>query len=125
MNTSKKTGILLFLTMAQMGCHYEPDAIPIANKKESLCNLSTIYKLGDRKEISVRENHSSDAKVSATLPEGAIVYVCDDFKEWLNIYFNGTEAACFRTYEGGLKKEEAMKCKSGWIEEKWVNVLSG
>ena len=89
------------------------------------CNLATAYRLAQQERLKVRVRPSENSPVVARLEEGRIVYVCDESGDWLNIYFGGTEGPCFRTYEGGLKYPEAHKCKSGWVRQKWVNILSG
>jgi hypothetical protein len=126
MTVSRKSlTFLLLLVMTQSGCGTSVESSSEKNPKEARCNLATIYRLGDGDSVQVRQSHNLGSKITANLSEGQIVYVCDDFEKWLNIYFSGVEAPCFRAYEGGLRKAEAKKCKSGWVEEKWVNIISG
>jgi hypothetical protein len=89
------------------------------------CNLATIYRVGPSGTIRVRERPTKRSRVVGRLPEGNIVYVCDDSRGWLRVYFGSSEGPCFRTYEGGLRFREARKCTSGWVQAYWVNILSG
>lgn len=89
------------------------------------CGLATAYRLGPREALKVRAAPTTGSKVIGYLREGRIVYVCDDSGHWVKIFFGGTEGPCFRTYEGGLAFREAKKCRSGWVPETWINILSG
>jgi hypothetical protein len=89
------------------------------------CNLATIYRLGPSGKIGIHSKPATRSMEVAQLPEGNIVYVCDQDGIWANVFFSGTEAPCFRAYEGGLEQKRARMCKSGWVEQKWVNVISG
>ena len=89
------------------------------------CNLATIYKLGPSGAIEIRSKPTLRSRVVARLPEGNIVYVCDQDGDWVNVFFSGTEAPCFRAYEGGLEQKRAMECQSGWVQQKLVNIISG
>jgi SH3-like domain-containing protein len=89
------------------------------------CNLATTYRLRGRENLNVRMKPKEESPVVARLGEGRIVYVCDQDGEWLNVYFGGVEGPCFRTYEWGLRFREARKCRSGWVRQNWVNILSG
>ena len=89
------------------------------------CNLATTYRLAEGKRLDVRAKPKGDSPVVTRLQEGHIVYVCDQDGQWLNVYFGGVEGPCFRTYEDGLRFREARKCRSGWVRQEWVNILSG
>ena len=89
------------------------------------CNLATTYRLAARQKLNVRAKPRADSHVIAQLEEGRIIYVCDENGDWLNVYFGGVEGPCFRTYEDGLQFREARKCRSGWVRQNWVNILSG
>ena len=89
------------------------------------CNLATVYRLAGRKRLNVRVSPKSNSRVIARLDEGHIVYVCEDIRDWLKVYFGGVEGPCFRTYEDGLTRRQALKCASGWVRRDRVNVLSG
>lgn len=89
------------------------------------CNLATVYKILPNKKAKVMEQPNSRSKILKNLQEGAIVYVCGGDAVWAHIYFSGTEAPCFRAYDGGLIAKDARKCSSGWMKQKWVNILSG
>jgi hypothetical protein len=89
------------------------------------CNVATAYRLGPREALKVRAAPTTGTTVIAYLREGQIVYVCDQDDHWLKVFFGGTEGPCFRTYENGLAFKEAKKCRSGWVPEAWINILSG
>lgn len=89
------------------------------------CNLATVYRLGPSGRLAVHRAASGRATVTARLAEGQIVYVCDQDRSWLHVYFSGTEAPCFRSYDGGLVAWKARTCSSGWVRDHWVNVISG
>jgi hypothetical protein len=93
--------------------------------ESSRCNLATAYRLGPREALKVRAAPTTGSTVITYLREGSIVYVCDQDNHWLKVFFGGAEGPCFRTYEGGLAFREAKKCRSGWVPEAWVNILSG
>lgn len=121
---------LLSCTLLPTGCQpparqSDTDGIAHGDRRQAKCNLATIYRLSENEKIDVRENPDANSRSVRRLSEGDIIYTCDDFGDWVNVYFSGTEAPCFRAYDGGLEEGEARKCSSGWVQEKWVNTLSG
>ena len=59
------------------------------------------------------------------LRSGQIVYICNGGGGWSNIFYSDPDGPCGSPSESGLNVHKAQTCRSGWMEEKYVDVISG
>jgi hypothetical protein len=91
----------------------------------ALCNYSKVYQLADGMKLNV---HAAAAIKSANidkLPNGAVVYTCDETSSWLQIFYGTADKPCKAGTQNGLPETQRTDCRSGWVQKKWINVLSG
>ncbi len=56
---------------------------------------------------------------------GGPVYVCDEQSDWLKIFYSDPEGPCGKESPGGLDVRRVTTCKSGWVKQEWIEILSG
>lgn len=95
------------------------------------CNLAQIDYLGRDSSVPVYAGPSTGFVQLGELKKGDMVYTCGGGREWYNVYFSPPGGPCSERLAGvpieraGLPEETAVTCKSGWVESKFINILSG
>ncbi len=85
-----------------------------------LCNYARVT----RSSPALHDPHAHSGRV-ARLRAGSVVYVCDERGVWLNVFFSGQRGPCGPQFKDGLDVMKAKSCRSGWVTEANVEVLSG
>jgi hypothetical protein len=104
-----------------------PAQSPSGNSSASyVCNLARVKDhigLGDY--AAVRSGPGAQFRKTDRLLSGREVYVCDEHGEWLKVFYSGPNRPCGPTFSNGLDVQKTKGCRSGWIEKKWIDVISG
>ena len=58
------------------------------------------------------------------LHSGKDVYICDETEDWFKIFY-GSNGPCSSKSGKGLDLDKTKHCQSGWVEKKWIEVISG
>lgn len=90
-----------------------------------LCNFAKVYKLAPGSYLSVRSGPGEQYSKIDHLPDGKAVYICDEHREWVQIFYSGLDGPCGSASPAGLDAHKAATCKSGWVNRQWIDVLSG
>jgi len=53
------------------------------------------------------------------------MYICDEQGEWFKIFYAGKDGLCSQMSSNGLDVQKTKGCRSGWIEKKLIDVISG
>jgi hypothetical protein len=53
------------------------------------------------------------------------LYICDELEGWFKVFYSGPNGPCSSVEITGLDVQKTKGCRSGWIEKKWVQVISG
>lgn len=94
-----------------------------------LCNHAKVA--APSHAIVVRASHNNKAKVVAKFTGDSVVYICDQYRSddqtsrWAQVRFADVGKPCHGGTTGGLRLRLAIACRIGWIEERFVEVLSG
>ena len=100
-------------------------AVPSDADRPYICNLSVVRGLSAGRHLLVREGPTSGRPVIARLKEGARVYICNEGGGWYGIAFSTSDKSCGDQAFRGLDVRKAARCQSGWVRDKWVEVLTG
>ena len=119
-------GVLFAFTLTTI----KQDVAQIGNpgtsyKAPDLCGFAKVNHLQEGSYLSVRSGPGSQFSKIDSLEAGTSVYVCDEHREWLRIFYGGKDTPCGSESPGGLDARKAATCKSGWVNRKWIDVLSG
>lgn len=116
-------GIALFFTVQKVSAQI---AVPITSYKDPYrCNSAKVYNLEAGTYLSVRSGPGARFSAIDRLKDGTVVYTCDESDEWFQVFYAGPEHPCVADSPVGLLSTEAKTCKSGWVNRKWIDVISG
>lgn len=92
-----------------------------------LCNLAEVR---GPSPVQMRDGPTLRARVTATLPPGTRVFVCNEVRgnsrpSWLGVVYSSSGKPCDNGSAEGLPVRLAARCASGWIRETSIEVLSG
>ena len=90
-----------------------------------LCNYARVRHVQVGSHLSVRSGPGLQFSKVDQLRAGKPVYICDEQGDWLKIFYGGEETPCGSVSSVGLDVRKAAACKSGWVNRKWIDVLSG
>ena len=90
-----------------------------------LCNYAKVYQLADGTKLSVHTTASNKSAKIDSLPNGAVVYTCDETSSWTQIFYGTVDKPCKAGTPNGLPEIQRTDCRSGWVQSKWINVISG
>ena len=90
------------------------------------CNLAKVYKIQDGEHLSVRSEPSKKSPRIDQLDPGRFVYICDETAGWYKVFYGSAASGCGpESPTTGLDVRKTRACKSGWVSDKWVDVISG
>ena len=90
-----------------------------------LCNFAKVYHLKPGAHLSVRSGPGAKFPQTDQLVGGTVVYICDEQGDWLKISYGGENTPCGSVLSNGLDIQKAHECSSGWVNRRYINVLSG
>jgi SH3-like domain-containing protein len=88
-----------------------------------LCNYAEVKPLQSAMHLIVRSGPGKQFQKIDQLEGGAVVYTCDEHADWLKIYY--ATGPCSEVVPQGLDAKKAQMCKSGWVNRKWIEIISG
>jgi uncharacterized protein YraI len=90
------------------------------------CNFAKVtLSSGGPAHVSVRTGAGSKFRQIDKLDRGREVYICDESGDWFKIFYSGPDGPCGGNSEDGLDVGKTKGCRSGWIEKRWIDVISG
>ena len=89
-----------------------------------LCNYAKVYHLERGSHLSVRSGAGLRFAKVGSLSEGTFVYICDEHGDWFEVFY-GSDTPCGSEIADGIRRNKTSGCKSGWVNRKWIDVLSG
>ena len=90
-----------------------------------LCNYAKVGHLQTASHWIVRAGPGVRFPNKDGLQNGAVVYVCNERLDWWQISYSGLVGPCGALSPGGLHSRKAQACRSGWVNRKWIDILSG
>jgi hypothetical protein len=109
-------------------------AVPVASVSTSSqqgptkgfrCNFAKVYHLKPGAQLPVRSGPGLQFPKIDHLVDGTVVYTCDEQGEWLKVSYGDKTTPCGSIVSDGIDAQKVSACKSGWVERKYVNVISG
>jgi hypothetical protein len=100
---------------AQVGV--TPDGKPVR------CNFAKIRSGSTIVRVFVQPKGKSHLKTS--LRDADIVYTCDSYGKWTQVFFSSRYKPCHSGTRDGLPETNRNDCEVGWVRTKWVNIISG
>jgi uncharacterized protein YraI len=96
------------------------------NPSSFSCNFAKVRVTSDMKAaVSVRTGAGMKFRQIAKLRAGQGVYICDESGGWFKVFYSKPGGPCGSTSESGLDVEKAKGCRSGWVEKRSIDVISG
>jgi hypothetical protein len=89
------------------------------------CNYAKVYNLNSGEFLLVREESNHNSQIIDKLYNGILVYICDEYGDFYNVFYGRKDGKCRDINKYGIIFNETGSCKSGWVEKKWIDVLSG
>lgn len=91
-----------------------------------MCNFAKVKVRSEQTApIPVRAGAGSSFRRVDKLQSGQEVYICDERRDWFKVFYSGPGGPCRSTSENGLDVLKAKGCTSGWVEKRWIDVISG
>jgi hypothetical protein len=100
-------------------------AVSSHSRETYLCSLSVVRGLQPGRHLLVRRAPTRGHRVLARLGEGARVYICNEGGGWYGIAFSSRSRPCGDQAFGGLDVRAAYRCRSGWVRDTWIDILTG
>jgi hypothetical protein len=105
---------------------------PVGSVKGNNCNVAVIGGLQGAR-VYVRRGPSQSFRASDAIAAGTRVYVCNSARygrgaaggAWLGIAYHSANKSCDGATNAGLDVRLSRQCRTGWVHERWVTVLSG
>jgi len=105
---------------------------PAVSVRGNLCNVAVITGL-PRGRVFVRNGPSQSSRPSDAIEIGTRVYVCNSARywndnrsrEWFGIAYRSSGKPCRGATNEGLDVRLSRQCRTGWVNDQWVTVLSG
>lgn len=91
-----------------------------------VCNFAKVK--GDVKQgndVAVQSGPGAQFRKVDKIRSGRGVYICDENGRWFKIFYSAPDGPCGLTSTNGLDVQKTKGCQSGWVEKKWIDVLSG
>jgi hypothetical protein len=98
---------------------------PTPTGEPALCNYAKVYRLAGGAKLNVHSAATIQSPEIDSLPNGTVVYICDEIKDWVQIFYGGIGKPCKAGTSEGLPETQRRDCHSGWVQQKWINVISG
>lgn len=95
----------------------------ITNKIERtvpICNFARVVKL--KNSIPVRDRPKQTGNIVGKVNVYMPIYTCDETEKWTEIRFKGE---CAKKNVGGLRVNATGGCSKGWVESRYLDILSG
>jgi hypothetical protein len=90
------------------------------------CNFAKVKANSERDEyVTIQSGPGIQFKKIGHLHSGRGVYICDEQGGWFKIYYSAPDGPCGPTSSKGLDVQKTKGCHSGWVEKKWIDVVSG
>jgi hypothetical protein len=91
-----------------------------------ICNYARVKDhLEQGSYVTTRSGPGAQFKEIDRLHSGRDVYICDERGDWFKIFYSASNRPCGSTSSNGLDVQKAKDCQSGWVEKKWIDVISG
>ena len=90
-----------------------------------LCNFAKVNKLASPYQLAIRSGPDPNAPRIDSLEVGAPIYICDYRQTWLKIYYGKKGEPCGRIEPNGIESRQVATCRSGWVRQDRVDVISG
>ena len=91
-----------------------------------VCNYAKVKDhLQQGSYVTIRSGAGAQFKKIDRLHAGREVYICDERGDWFKIFYSDSNGPCGSTSSNGLDVQKAKGCQSGWVEKKWIDVISG
>ena len=124
--------LALGLSFAQVMPVWDGTLPPADSVKGNDCNVAEVSGL-PKGRIFVRERPSQSSKATDALPTGKRVFVCNSARywrnhtsyEWLGIAYQAPGKSCSGASRRGLDVRLTRACRTGWVDGRWVTVLTG
>jgi len=88
-----------------------------------LCNYAKVAHLQPATHLIVRSGPGKHFPKTDQLEDGAVVYTCDEHSDWLKVCY--ATGPCNEVFPQGLDAKKAQECKSGWVNRRWIEIISG
>jgi hypothetical protein len=89
------------------------------------CNYAKVYQLADGTKLNIQVAAATKSAKIDSLPNGAVVYVCDETRSSFQIFYGTVDKPCKAGTRNGLPETQRTDCRSGWVQKKWINIISG
>ena len=116
-------GFALSVLSATIAPQYQ--AVPLHIRPTYGCNLSVVRWLRPGHRLLVRRGPTIGHRVIARLDEGSRVYICNEGGGWYGIAFSSPSKPCGHQTFRSLDVRAAARCRSGWVRDKWIDILTG
>ncbi len=90
------------------------------------CNFAKIKSSSEQRTfVAVRTGAGRSFREIDRLRSGQGVYICDEHGDWFKIFYSAPDGPCGSASKNGLDVRKAKECRSGWVEKRWIDVISG
>lgn len=119
--------VLALLIVIQRGS-LSAQSTAAAAAAPAMCNYSKVINVQSGHFLSVRSGPGTRFRRIDQLSLGKEVYVCSEHFYWYEVFYsdpNVPNSPCDISSPKGLDVNEAKRCKSGWVQRDWIDVISG
>jgi hypothetical protein len=114
---------VLMVLQSGNGSAQSPSSTPGASY---VCNFAKVKDhLEEGDYVTVRSGAGSKFRKIGRLHSGREVYICDERGDWFKVFYSSPDGPCGSGSNGGLDVQKTKGCQSGWVEKKWIDVISG
>jgi hypothetical protein len=112
--------VVLFVAFSAR-CHAQISVTP--NGKPWRCNYAKTKTTVAA--VPVFHTPAKHSRQVVSLRRGAIVYTCDEWGDWYKVSFPSSGKRCSTGTQDGLPNTKKSDCNSGWVQKKFIVIISG
>ncbi len=104
---------------------YSLPQVPVVRETIRLetCNFAQVRRIASGKRLIVRTGPGVRHAPIDSLSSGRMIYICNEWGPWLGVVYSDSGALCARA--GLWHPLSEASCRSGWVHQRWIEVLSG
>lgn len=121
------TTLILLGSALQMVPVWDGRRSPPESVKGERCNVAEIRRA---QRVKVRSGPGRQYNETDMLAAGTAIFTCNEARDhkdhyWVSIVYRARGKPCDGAKSNGLDIWRSGRCRSGWVDSRWVETLSG
>lgn len=121
------TTLILLVSAVKMVPVWDGKRAPPESVKGERCNVGEIRSV---QRVEVRSGPGQQYAETDVLAVGTTVFTCNEARDrknhyWVGVVYRARGKPCDGAKSNGLDIWRSGRCRSGWVDSRWVETLTG